>query len=67
MEEFQIRMLNEFKELGDRKDKLSTALNSDGFEEKVSKKQFDLMHNQLEGMTIYFNALKERISLMGLL
>lgn len=39
---FESRMIEEYKQLGDRLGKLNIALNKDGFKEKVGEKQYNL-------------------------
>lgn len=58
---FESRMIEEYKQLGDRLGKLNTALNKDGFKEKVGEKQYNLMCIQDKAMTEYWNTLRERM------
>lgn len=63
---FESRMIEEYKQLGDRLGKLNTALNKDGFKEKVGEKQYNLMYIQDKAMTEYWNTLRERMLDLGI-
>lgn len=63
---FESRMIEEYKQLGDRLGKLNTALNKDGFKEKVGEKQYNLMCLQDKAMTSYWNTLRDRIIDLGI-
>ena len=63
---FESRLIDEYKQLGDRLGKLNTALNRDGFKEKVGEKQYNLMCLQDNAMTNYWNALRDRIDDLGI-
>lgn len=63
---FESRMIEEYKQLGDRLGKLNTALNKDGFKEKVGEKQYNLMCIQDKAMTEYWNTLRERMLDLGI-
>lgn len=63
---FESRLIDEYKQLGDRLGKLNTALNRDGFKEKVGEKQYNLMCLQDDAMTNYWNALRDRIDDLGI-
>lgn len=60
-EDWQKRLIDEYEALTDRLNKLNTALALEDFKDRVGEKQFELMKKQSEGMTIYANALKERM------
>lgn len=66
MEYFKERMCQEHSELNERLGKLSVALWTDGFREKVGDYQFKLMKEQALGMEKYFVALTARMKDMGL-
>ena len=59
MEEYQKRMLNEYKELNDRCIKLEKFIMTDKFDELCEEEQFD-MHQQLNYMKQYRRILKSR-------
>lgn len=63
---FESRLIDEYKQLGDRLGKLNTALNRDGFKEKVGEKQYNLMCLQNDAMANYWNALRDRIDDLGI-
>lgn len=63
---FESRMIEEYKQLGDRLGKLNTTLNKSGFKEKVGEKQYNLMCNQDRAMTEYWNTLRDRIEDLGI-
>lgn len=59
-------MLNELRELEERKIKLLSALNEPDFEEKVGTKQYCLMRWQYMAMHSYHEALLERCVDLGI-
>lgn len=61
MENFKKRLCEEHIELKERLTKLDTALNKNGFKEKVGDIQWKLMREQSVGMHMYLKALEERI------
>ena len=63
---FESRMIEEYKQLGDRLGKLNIALNKDGFKEKVWEKQYNLMCAQDRAMTEYWNILRDRMADLGI-
>ena len=65
MGDFKTRLVEEYKELGDRLGKLNTALNTQGFKEKVGEKQYNLMCQQDRAMTEYWNVLGDRLKDLG--
>ena len=65
MGDFKTRMVNEYRELGERLEKLSTALNTQGFKEKVGEYQYNLMCRQVKAMTEYWVVLEERLKDLG--
>ena len=50
---FESRMIEEYKQLGDRLGKLNTVLNKDGFKEKVGENQYNLMCALYRVMIVY--------------
>lgn len=60
-EEWHKILIDEYQILIDRLNKLNKKLALDEFKAMVGEKQFELMEKQSEGMTIYANALKERM------
>lgn len=60
-EDWQIRLVNEYTELVERKEKLSMALATANFEDKVGTVQFNLMKAQYNFMVGYANALEARL------
>lgn len=63
---FESRLIDEYKQLGDKLGKLNTAINRDGFKEKVGEKQYNLMCHQNDAMANYWNALRGRIDDLGI-
>ena len=63
---FESRMIEEYKQLGDRLGKLNTALNKNGFKEKVGETQYNLMCAQDRAMTEYWNILRDRMTDLGI-
>ena len=63
---FKSRIIEEYMQLGDKLGKLNTALNKDGFKEKVGEKQYNLMCAQDKAMTDYWNILKDRMTDLGI-
>ena len=63
---FQDRLIEEYKELGDKLGKLNTALDKEGFKEKVGENQYNLMCIQDSAMTNYWNTLRERMEDLGI-
>lgn len=61
MEEFKVRLLEEYNQLLDRLTKLKSALVSSNFEDKVGKTQYDLMIKQSSAMLDYALILKSRM------
>lgn len=67
MEDFQKRMLVEFKELNEKCKKLNTFITYNPLFEKLSKQERMYQVRQLVGMRIYRTALSERLAYQGLL
>ena len=68
MEDFEKRMVIEYKELEERTNKLNAFLNYDENADKrknVCAGQLDLMHKQLEAMKVYLDALGARLQIRG--
>lgn len=63
---FEGRMIEEYKQLGEKLGKLNTALGRPGFKEKVGDKQYDLMCLQDRAMTEYWNILRDRMEDLGI-
>lgn len=63
---FKSRIIEEYIQLGDKLGKLNTALNKDGFKEKVGEKQYNLMCAQDKAMTDYWNILRDRMTDLGI-
>ena len=63
---FKSRIIEEYMQLGDKLGKFNTALNKDGFKEKVGEKQYNLMCAQDKAMTDYWNILKDRMTDLGI-
>ncbi|QOR58276.1 hypothetical protein [uncultured phage cr106_1] len=61
MEDFKVRLVEEYKQLDERVSKLETALSTDNFQEKVGKVQYISMIQQLTGMRVYKEALEYRL------
>ena len=61
MEDFKVRLVEEYKQLDERVSKLETALSTDNFQEKVGKVQYVGMIQQLTGMRVYKEALEYRL------
>lgn len=63
---FESRIIEEYKQLGDRLGKLNTAIDKVGFKEKVGEKQYNLMCAQDRAMTKYLNILRDRMIDLGI-
>lgn len=59
-------LVEEYILLIQRLTKLINALDSEGFEDKVGKKQYDLMINQRLAMTNYSVILEHRLADLGI-
>ena len=69
MEDFEKRMVIEYKELEERTDKLNAFLNYDENADKrknICAGQLDAMHRQLDAMKAYCQALNERLQMKGI-
>lgn len=66
MEAFQQRMVNEYKELNDKVEKLEKFIQSNPLFDKLDKKERILQVKQLTGMRIYLKALMDRLEHQGL-
>lgn len=69
MEDYQKRMIVEYKELDIRTEKLEALLHYDDNAEKrknICKGQLFAMEEQLVGMKIYRQALNTRMQMMGI-
>ena len=65
--DFKDRLRIEHDELYDRLIKLNTALQKDGFREKVGDYQYKMMVKQASGMQEYYNALRNRMVDAGII
>ena len=63
---FESRIIEEYKQLGDRLGKLNTAIDKVDFKEKVGEKQYNLMCAQDRAMTKYWNILRDRMIDLGI-
>ena len=61
MEVFQERMVNEFKELVERTEKLEIFVHKNPKFYELSKTEKELLLKQLKGMTTYLEALEDRL------
>lgn len=63
---FESRIVEEYKQLGDRLGKLNTIIDKEGFKEKVGEKQYNLICAQGRAMTEYWNILRDRMIDLGI-
>ena len=66
MEDWKVRLVEEYKQLLGRMEKLSIALNKEEFYEKVGRVQHFYMVSQYTGMRIYKEALEDRLKDLGI-
>ena len=66
MEAFQERMVNEYKELNDKVEKLDNFIYSNPLFDKLDKKEKFLQIQQLTGMRVYLTALISRLEHQGI-
>ena len=66
MEDWKVRLVEEYKQLLERLEKLSIALNKEEFYEKVGRVQYFHMVSQYIGMRIYKEALEDRLKDLGI-
>ena len=66
MEDWKVRLVEEYKHLLERMEKLSIALNKEEFYEKVGRVQHFYMVSQYTGMRIYKEALEDRLKDLGI-
>ena len=66
MEAFQERMVNEFKELNDKVEKLDNFIYSNPLFDKLDKKEKFLQIQQLTGMRVYLTSLISRLEHQGI-
>lgn len=66
MEDWKVRLVEEYKQLLKRMEKLSIALNKEEFYEKVGRVQHFYMVSQYTGMRIYKEALEDRLKDLGI-
>lgn len=65
-ESWQKNLVDEYQVLDERIVKLTTALNTAGFKEKVGETQYKLLTSQLKVMNEYETILEERLVDLGL-
>ena len=66
MEDWKVRLVEEYKQLDERMSKLGEALMKDGLYEKVGSIQHFYMVSQYTGMRIYKEALEDRLEDLGI-
>ena len=66
MGDWKVRLVEEYKQLLERMEKLSIALNKEEFYEKVGRVQHFYMVSQYTGMRIYMEALEDRLKDLGI-
>lgn len=66
MEAFQERMVNEYKELNDKVEKLDNFIYSNQLFDKLDKKEKFLQIQQLTGMRVYLTSLISRLEHQGI-
>lgn len=66
MEDWKVRLVEEYTQLLERMEKLSIALNKEEFYEKVGRVQHFYMVSQYTGMRIYKEALEDRLKDLGI-
>lgn len=66
MEDWKVRLVEEYKQLLERMKKLSIALNKEKFYEKAGRVQHFYMVSQYTGMRIYKEALEDRLKDLGI-
>lgn len=66
MEDWKVRLVEEYKQLNERISKLGEALMKEEFYEKVGRVQYFYMVSQYTGMRIYKKALEDRLEDLGI-
>lgn len=66
MKDWKVRLVEEYKQLLERMEKLSIALSKEEFYEKVGRVQHFYMVSQYTGMRIYKEALEDRLKDLGI-
>lgn len=66
MEDWKVKLVEEYKQLLERMEKLSISLNKEEFYEKVGRVQHFYMVSQYTGMRIYKEALEDRLKDLGI-
>lgn len=61
MEDWKVRMIEEYKQLRERADKLTAALDKEDSYVRFGKMQYTLMTAQLIGMNLYKRSLEQRL------
>ena len=65
MEDFKVRLVEELKELNDRKHDLFDFTQTDKFKELEERMQLHMLH-QLNAMELYSFHLAERMAILGI-
>ena len=63
---FENRIIEEYKQLVDRINKLNIDRNKDDFKEKVGERQYNLIQVQYNAMIEYWNTLRNRMIDLGI-
>lgn len=66
MEDWKVRLVEEYKQLNERMSKLGEALMKEEFYEKDGRVQHFYMVSQYTGMRIYIEALEDRLEDLGI-
>lgn len=66
MEDYQERMVNEYRELSNRVVKLKNFISNNPLFDKLDKKERYLQAQQLTGMRVYLKALMDRLDHQGI-
>lgn len=59
------RLIEEYKDLGDKRAKLVEAFGKPDFKDKVGEYQYQLLIEQLQAMDRYYSILQERLYNLG--
>lgn len=66
MEDWKVRLVEEYKQLSERIEKLGASLNKEEFYNKVGRVQHFYLVSQYTGMRIYKEALEDRLEDLGI-
>lgn len=66
MEDWKVRLIEEYKQLNERMEKLGASLNKEEFYNKVGRVQHFYLVSQYTGMRIYKEALEDRLEDLGI-